>query len=215
MNLNHKTLVILTLIIIENYSLNALNLNDFCKLPTKNCLPKQDMVCMFDSCQKPFIYKCGHDKCARNETQCERFLDYEKFADSNVVKSLSKLSLLSEHSKKACAELVYEIESFKHRINICSFKAEALDPNDACIRGKSCYKISKTNNLLFGGIQNVKKVNCPCKGSHKFECNAKYCTVNEHVCKLLHKNQFKNKKAILKLKNCSQNFMVNLMNIFD
>ena len=213
MNSKYKLATLLA-IIIEIYSLNALNLDDFCKLPLKkSCITKYGdakpkIKCHFDACQKPFVYKCGQDKCARNQRECERLLEYEKFADSNMLQTVNQLSQLSENSKKAFSALVFEIESFRQKITVCAKKPEILEPNDICISGKSCYKISKTNNLIFGGIQNLSKIDCSCKGSHSFYCSVKNCTLNERTCKLLNKKQVGNKKVILKLKNCDDNFML-------
>jgi len=111
MNSKCKLLFLLVLL-IEIAASISLSSNNFCQeIPKKGCIPKNSkhhnyMKCEHQKCQKPFIYRCGNDTCVITETDCQPYLEYEKFVNSYIVKSLSRFIYFSENYKKHCAALV-------------------------------------------------------------------------------------------------------------
>ena len=70
------TIVLLSYSTVSSNSFGTIKIittKDFCSLSDQNCVDKKCNY--FDKCPLPFDHKCGKNICARNQTDCEMYLN--------------------------------------------------------------------------------------------------------------------------------------------
>lgn len=145
------------------------------------------MICQLDCQQEPYIFKCGADKCAKNQTECRKYLNYEKTFSSHILGFILKSSYLSEKNKEESKKLANDFIFFKSKINVCP-KINAFDVSKGiCIRNRFCFKIRFKSNLYK--INNLPKESCLCTGKYSFQCDNTLCATNKNMCDFFKANQ--------------------------
>ena len=142
------------------------------------------------TCHIPFIHKCGADKCAKNKTVCQKYLEYEKALSSSFVNFISKSIYLSKNNKDATSKLANDFKFFKSKISVCLGKNSLDVTEDTCNKSRFCLKIQITPKF-FKGIS-LPNENCPCAGKYSFQCDSSHCATNQNMCAFFKAN----------LKNC-------------
>ena len=87
---------------------------------------------------------------------------------------------------------------FQKEIKQCNEITDQIDLNKYCLNRHDCLE---SNQLVVYGItikNEIKKVDCKCKGDFKYECNRNYCTNNLDSCEII------NHKLLdqIKVKDC-------------
>jgi len=133
----------------------------------------------------PYLQKCGQNKCAVHNHECDEFLLRDTYYSSKLFKhfirtvSKQKQSMMRYH-KKMFEKLTADIQScLRYRSNepVSPLNQTLLwDPKDFCMRRKKCYLRLKLehleNDLAQGGDQYVK-IECPCDGKQVKKNNLK------------------------------------------
>ncbi len=157
-------LTMITAILIASIGL-VFNLNS-----TDLCYSQKDSLCRGNH-----SYQCGKHFCSFDKETCE---SYNKHKRSFVFRSL------------------FPLIQFQKEIKACDLiESEIIDLNSKfCLNRHDCLETSK---LVIYGItvkNEIKQVDCKCKGDMKYECNRNYCTNNLDSCEIInHKllNQIK------------------------
>ena len=132
------------------------------------------------TCRGNYSYQCAKDLCSFNKESCERY---------------------NQHKRSFIFRSLFPLIQFQKNIKICELiESEIIDLNNKfCLNRHDCLETSK---LVVYGVtvkNEIKKVDCKCKGDFKYECNRNYCTNNLDSCQII------NHKLLdqIKVKDCN------------
>lgn len=182
---------------------SSLNSNDFCRGFTHEVVGKYDQntyryevethpeKCSHRS--SPYIYQCDEELCAKNETECSKYMRMKIILKNEWLRTFFRVTILSHEqiTKKVNLE-IKSFQRFLKRVRNCSRLPYKWEANDMCLRKRKCYqediKYVKLWILEIKKTQGLKQTSCPCIGKHTYECGH-VCSVNKEACDSFeHKN---------------------------
>jgi hypothetical protein len=84
-------------------------------------------------------------------------------------------------------------ETFKTKIKECATSKYKWNPNDVCLNSKMCI----SNAIRLWSFNQIKEIECRCKGKYVFRCVNDYCASDKRACDDLKQHQMK-----IKIKKC-------------
>jgi hypothetical protein len=169
--------------------------SDLCFSSNKFCKQKCEQICL-----GKHVYQCGSDRCSLNKQICDEH--------QTMLKTLGQ----SFNSIK------YKIEKekflhFNNAIKKCPHIEYVFNLNETCVNGMNCYEKKESlfrSDLIFS----IKKIDCPCRGEHSYQCGKNFCTLHNKACIALKQSLFSNNDidAITfdtrNFKKCNNNLVV-------
>lgn len=187
----------------------SLKPTDLCLLKQLECsgyynsFDKYKVKCELISCRGNYSVKCGTQKCASTQQDCDSYSFFSETTNMYKYKSdINKYALLSTQASAKTKQLVErkKLKYFNQNIPECPHENYQFNVDDVCSNGLNCYekyKTFKASGMQFG----MKKVTCMCPNAYNYHCGNKFCTLNKSVCDYLDKNKL-NMTKLAKIKEC-------------
>ncbi len=160
---------------------------------------KASEVCLINpnvaspECLDGHKYRCTEQFCSANQIACTDFIAFN-----------THLSKLKSYKMKMNVKMLVK------SIKVCARNRYVWNENDVCLNTFTCFKKNVINHHKSGMTISIRKQSfCTCPKMLNYECQSKYCSVDEIACQELSK-QLANGTAN-KINKCKS---INLIKLF-